>query len=82
MMTCRCEFDSGHGWTVIANRFDGSVDFYQGWEGYYWGFGNQESEYFIGKFSPLRCVGAQLEPFTIGMKYRVTNLISSSFWSE
>ncbi|XP_035795007.1 microfibril-associated glycoprotein 4-like [Anopheles albimanus] len=36
------------GWIVIQHRFDGSVDFYQNWEQYRDGFGELESEFWLG----------------------------------
>merc|ERR1719427_851479 len=34
-----------HAWTVISNRYDGSVDFARSWSEYLTGFGNKQTEY-------------------------------------
>lgn len=44
---CEQRLDNG-GWTVLQRRKDGSVNFFRNWENYKKGFGNIDSEYWLG----------------------------------
>lgn len=45
----RCDEETqGGGWTIVLHRVDGSVDFFLFWKDFKKGFGNVNSEYFIG----------------------------------
>ena len=44
-----CDMEKGNGgWTVVQRRQDGSVNFTRSWDDYAFGFGNPNSEYWLG----------------------------------
>ncbi|KAL3864191.1 hypothetical protein ACJMK2_005897 [Sinanodonta woodiana] len=48
-VSIRCDMDTdGGGWTVIQRRVDGSVNFDRLWTDYKSGFGNKNTEYWLG----------------------------------
>ncbi|CAF1589122.1 unnamed protein product [Adineta ricciae] len=44
----QCIFENNIAWTAIQRRFNGSVDFYRGWNDYKNGFGDLRSEFWLG----------------------------------
>ncbi|XP_063283627.1 ficolin-1-like [Pelobates fuscus] len=48
-LTVLCDMDTdGGGWIVFQRRWDGTVDFFRGWESYKKGFGSQLTEFWLG----------------------------------
>ncbi|XP_071954178.1 ficolin-1-like [Antedon mediterranea] len=48
----------GGGWTVFQRREDGTTDFYRGWAAYKSGFGNVNSEHWLGNDNIYRITSA------------------------
>nr|XP_022296872.1 ficolin-1-like [Crassostrea virginica] len=48
MFNTSCINTTGHVWTMIQRRMDGSVTFYRGWNEYKTGFGDIQTEFWIG----------------------------------
>ncbi|XP_053690694.1 fibrinogen C domain-containing protein 1-like isoform X2 [Sabethes cyaneus] len=44
---CEQQYEGG-GWTVIQNRYDGSINFFRGWKEYEDGFGDLRGEFWLG----------------------------------
>ncbi|CAM4795466.1 unnamed protein product [Rotaria magnacalcarata] len=44
----KCIFENNIGWTVIQRRINGTIDFYRRWNDYKNGFGDLQSEFWIG----------------------------------
>ncbi|XP_069134280.1 fibrinogen-like protein A [Argopecten irradians] len=60
-----CDIDTASGpWTVVANRYDGSVSFYESWSNYKDGFGSLTGEFWMG-FENYRLLQ------TLGLKMRI-----------
>ncbi|KAM8931046.1 ficolin-2-like [Pelodytes ibericus] len=48
-LTVLCDMDTdGGGWIVFQRRWDGTVDFFRGWDMYKKGFGSQLTEFWLG----------------------------------
>ena len=43
-----CDFDTTGAWTVFQRRFEGTVDFFRGWDEYENGFGSADGEFWAG----------------------------------
>ncbi|XP_072017821.1 uncharacterized protein [Amphiura filiformis] len=55
---CDMETDGG-GWIVFQRRFNGSLDFFRSWNEYNSGFGNPNSEYWLGLQNVRRLVSQE-----------------------
>ena len=53
-----CDMDGQ--WEVIQRRMDGSVDFYRNWASYVDGFGDPDSEYWLG-LKNIHCLTSRVE---------------------
>ncbi|XP_053695054.1 ficolin-2-like [Sabethes cyaneus] len=55
---CDAEYEGG-GWVVIQHRFNGYVDFYRSWTEYRQGFGEFDSEFWLGNDKIYRLTAAE-----------------------
>ncbi|XP_033728996.1 fibrinogen-like protein A [Pecten maximus] len=85
-----CDMDTAGGpWTIVTNRYDGTVNFYESWDKYKNGFGSLTGEYWLG-FEKYRILQTQNLKMRIEMggwdgslKYvEYTSLIVSSESSD
>uniref|UniRef100_A0ABM0MXI0 Fibrinogen-like protein A-like n=1 Tax=Saccoglossus kowalevskii TaxID=10224 RepID=A0ABM0MXI0_SACKO len=63
---CDMQTDSG-GWTVFQRRMDGSLDFFRNWHHYASGFGNVNSEFWLGNDKLYRLTHQQTYELRIDM---------------
>lgn len=59
---------SGGGWTIFQRRLDGSVDFYRGWDEYSNGFGDTNSEIWLGLHQIHRLTQSERQTLRIDME--------------
>ncbi|XP_021350139.1 fibrinogen-like protein A [Mizuhopecten yessoensis] len=68
VVSAYCDMDTAGGpWTIVASRYDGSVDFYKTWNEYKNGFGSLTGEFWLG-FENLRLLLAQNMKLRIEME--------------
>uniref|UniRef100_A0A182FN98 Fibrinogen C-terminal domain-containing protein n=1 Tax=Anopheles albimanus TaxID=7167 RepID=A0A182FN98_ANOAL len=60
------KFDGG--WIVVQHRFNGSVDFNRGWSEYRDGFGNLETEFWLGLEKMHQITTARAQELVVEMK--------------
>ncbi|XP_031759513.1 ficolin-1-like isoform X1 [Xenopus tropicalis] len=65
-----CDMDTdGGGWIVFQRRYDGSVDFYLGWDSYRRGFGSRLTEFWLGNDNLSNFTSAGTWEMRVDMKY-------------
>ncbi|XP_053695053.1 ficolin-2-like [Sabethes cyaneus] len=58
LVLCESDYEGG-GWVVIQHRFNGFVDFYRDWAEYRRGFGEFDSEFWLGNDKIYRLTAAE-----------------------
>ncbi|XP_053692334.1 ficolin-2-like [Sabethes cyaneus] len=58
LVLCESDYEGGR-WVVIQHRFNGLVDFYRGWVEYKEGFGEFDSEFWLGNDKIYRLTAAE-----------------------
>ncbi|XP_059159782.1 fibrinogen C domain-containing protein 1-like [Physella acuta] len=67
---CDTQTDGG-GWTVIQRRFNGSTDFYRGWDEYKNGFGEVNGgEFWLGNENIYRLTSLAKHELRVDLKYK------------
>ena len=73
---------AGGGWTVFQKRLDGSVDFYRGWVDYKNGFGNLNSEFWLGLDKINRLTSSTCGNNTLRLRVDLEDWVGGTKYAE